>query len=440
MGALDDLLQGGQGSQLAGGIGQDTLQPQGGGGLFGMSPYQQQVLLMSLAHMGQNMQAAASRGRIAPQPFPAGALALLHQNQQREQARADQDRQLQALAASLENNPNVPPEMRGALAAMTRAGNMAGVEAVVAQGMKPRMVERNIGGNIVFAPEDGRGPVQPVGRAAEQWAPDPQNPEMMVEQTTGKRVALDETPSQAAARQQAAADAQYRRQGQLQDRADDRQAQRDAAAAGRAMSQQEAISERNVRNKTAEFAGKLNQGKLPTLQPSINAANSLMANYVQRDDNGNYRVTKPIPGIGPLTDARGAPLVLSEEGKRNRAAVTAVVNDLLALYSGLAVTEPEALRRAQQMMSSGSGYTDQDFINAWKLTLDHYNNTLRNFKAGYGEDVVNRYSSQSGAPYLGDIRPFTPGYQINDTIKGKDGKLYRVTGTDIYNPEVEAVR
>lgn len=430
--ADDNLIQGSFGVDPIGTTGTDLLEARPSG-LFGMSPQQQQMALMMLGHLGQTIQAYGSRGRIAPPPFPIAAIASLMEGQRRDQEKQDALVRVARVADSIQNNPDVPEATRTIAAEMARAGSMAGVDAIVEgqarRAYAPRYQEpRNIEGNIVALPADGVGAPLALGRAAERWEPDPARPGLLRNAVTMEPMAVPLTAADRIAMENAQAD-----------RADERADRRDAAAAKRSEANQAATNERFLARQTDEFAGKLAQGKLPTLLPAINKVNSLLTDYVETDENGNPRVVKPIPGVGPLTDSRGAPIAMSEEGKRNRAAITAVINNMLALYSGLTVTETEALRRTQEMMSSGV-YTDQDFVNAWKSIIDHYNGTLRTFKAGYGQDVVRRYSSQPDAPYLGDIQPFRRGYSPLDTIKGKDGKLYRVVGTDLYNPEVEPVK
>lgn len=157
------------------------------------------------------------------------------------------------------------------------------------------------------------------------------------------------------------------------------------------------------------FANELQQQKIPGLSASITSANTLLKKYEGMD----------IPGLGVVAGSKVIPnWSRSEESKNVRSSLQAVSNDLLNLYSGLAVTLPEAERRELESMQNGT-FTSQDFKNAWPRIVNRYNTVVGNLAAGAGPDVLQRYQSRPGAMSLKPIEPaFTA--QNTDILKRAD--------------------
>lgn len=182
--------------------------------------------------------------------------------------------------------------------------------------------------------------------------------------------------------------------------------------------------EARVDTNTQRFAESLEKVKVPQIITSINRVNDLLKEYVEVDpknEKSPYRIKKDIPGLGYGTTLPGAQFVMGERGNLNRAAIQATVNDLLNMYSGLAVTLPESQRRDLEMMASGK-YGQQDFINAWPKTVEFLNSTIGNLKAGYGPEVLKNYDSRPGAIKLDTINPFNQRLQTKapDGVSQKD--------------------
>lgn len=142
------------------------------------------------------------------------------------------------------------------------------------------------------------------------------------------------------------------------------------------------------------FANELQQNKIPALSASLTTANELLRQYEDKD----------IPGFGVVEGAGMIPNALrGEEAKRVRSAAQAVSNDLLNLYSGLAVTLPESERRELEEMRGGN-FTSQDFKNAWPRIVNRYNSVTGNLKAGASAEVLREYQSRPGAMKLDPIK------------------------------------
>lgn len=177
------------------------------------------------------------------------------------------------------------------------------------------------------------------------------------------------------------------------------QVQRENAAANRQLAilrlemqgdRQRAELERNLDKRVTSFANELQQNKIPALSASITTANDILKNYEGKD----------IPGLGLFVGSKRVPDAMrSEEAKAVRSALQAVSNDLLNLYSGLAVTLPEAERRELEEMKNGD-FTSEDFKNAWPRIVNRYNTVVGNLSAGAGQEVLKEYQSRPGAMRL----------------------------------------
>lgn len=155
----------------------------------------------------------------------------------------------------------------------------------------------------------------------------------------------------------------------------------------------ENTQEQQLQNQTTKFANTLQQNKVPQLASSMTAANDLLKKY----EGGS------IPGFGALSGSSAVPnLMRSEEAKNVRSAVQGVTNDLLNMYSGLAVTLPESERRSLEQMNRGD-FTEADFRNAWPRVVNRFNSVMGSLKAGANPKAVEKYQSQPGAIRLEPI-------------------------------------
>lgn len=155
--------------------------------------------------------------------------------------------------------------------------------------------------------------------------------------------------------------------------------------------------QRNQFNDTRaeKLANELQQNKIPGLQSSIRTANEMLQKYADKD----------IPGFGLVEGSAKIPnAIRPAEATNVRSAVQAVTNDLLNLYSGLAVTLPEADRRELEQMNRGD-FTNKDFKNAWPRIVGRFNSVLGNMRASASTEVVERYASRPGAMSLDPIQP-----------------------------------
>jgi hypothetical protein len=167
-----------------------------------------------------------------------------------------------------------------------------------------------------------------------------------------------------------------------------------AASGDKEAQRREEVLDRNV----TSFANELQQQKIPALSSSITQANNLLRKYENKPD---------IPGVG---FAEGSPKLpnafRSEEANNVRSAIQAVTNDLLNLYSGLAVTLPESERRELEQMRGGD-FTEVDFKNAWPRTVQRYNAVLGNMTASQKPEALKRYQERPGAM---DLKPVMPAF------------------------------
>jgi hypothetical protein len=163
---------------------------------------------------------------------------------------------------------------------------------------------------------------------------------------------------------------------------------------------------RNVDKQVTAFANDLQQNKLPNLSASISSLNSVLGKYEGKDD---------IPGVGVIEGSKLIPgFVRSREAANVKSALQAVSNDLLNLYSGLAVTLPEFERRELEMMANGS-FTEANFKDAWQRTVNRYNSVVGNLRASQNQDVLKEYQSRPGAMRLD---PLTPAFSKEVKDKG----------------------
>lgn len=152
--------------------------------------------------------------------------------------------------------------------------------------------------------------------------------------------------------------------------------------------------QRHVDNTTIKFADDLQKNKVPQAGASISQLNETLGKYN----------SETLPGVGYVKNFGGASFFLSEEGKKVKSQAQAVANDLLAMYSGLAVTLPEAERRQIEQMSSGQ-FSANDFYNAWPTVVNRYNTIIGNIVAGYPQEAVSTYKSRPGAMNLEPLKP-----------------------------------
>ena len=170
-------------------------------------------------------------------------------------------------------------------------------------------------------------------------------------------------------------------------------------------------TEQNVDRQVTQFANELQQQKIPALAASITTANDLLKQYEGKD----------IPGFGIIEGSSKIPsMVRGSEANKVRSAVQGVTNDLLNLYSGLAVTLPESERRELEQMIGGN-FTDIDFKTTWPRIVNRFNTVLGNMGASASPKAVERYKSRPGAMKLDAVAPAfgaKAGPQVGDVVDG----------------------
>lgn len=176
------------------------------------------------------------------------------------------------------------------------------------------------------------------------------------------------------------------------------QLQREATAAQQAAAQAAAQQQRAEKG-AADLAGSFQQGGLPAVYASISSLNNKLLGKKDADQVEGLGVLPSVLNKSGLTR-----WMLSNESKDTRSQVQAVSNDLLKMYSGLAVTLPEAERRALEMMSDGV-FSAQDFANAWPRTVERFNQTVGNLTAGQSPAAVSTYSRRPGAMPTTPVAP-----------------------------------
>ena len=160
--------------------------------------------------------------------------------------------------------------------------------------------------------------------------------------------------------------------------------------------------DRNLDRQVTGFANQLQQTKLPNLGASIVNLNNLLKKYENASD---------IPGVGTIEGSSLIPGFLrSSEGANVKSAIQGVANDLLQLYSGAAVTLPEAERRELEMMVGGA-FSEQNLKDAWPRLVSRFNATVGNLSAGVSDTVRSEYGSRPGAMSL---QPLVPTFGVQD--------------------------
>lgn len=152
--------------------------------------------------------------------------------------------------------------------------------------------------------------------------------------------------------------------------------------------------DKEINADVSTLANRLDQAKVPAVGASIRNLNETLAKYTPQD----------VPGVGYTKNLPLATIMLSPEGKAVKSSISAVANDLMAMYSGLAVTLPEAERRALEEMRDGK-FSAQDFYTAWPRVVARYNQVSGNIAAGVQPEAVQRYSSRPGAVNLAPVMP-----------------------------------
>lgn len=144
-----------------------------------------------------------------------------------------------------------------------------------------------------------------------------------------------------------------------------------------------------------QFANHLQQYKIPGLVASVQSANDLLKKYEGGD----------IPGMGLISGSEKVPNVLrTQEANDVRSAIQGATNDLLNMYSGLAVTLPESERRDLEQMRGGN-YTVEDFKNAWPRVVKRLNTVVGNMKASVPPKALEEYQARPGAMNMNPITP-----------------------------------
>jgi hypothetical protein len=170
------------------------------------------------------------------------------------------------------------------------------------------------------------------------------------------------------------------------------------------------------------FANEIQQNKLPNLSASLTSANDLLRKYEGQQD---------IPGLGVVEGSKWIPgFMRSKEGANVKSALQAVSNDLLNLYSGLAVTVPESERRELEMMATGN-FSEANFKDAWQRTVNRYNTVIGNMGASVSPEILGEYQGRPGAMSLKPLtpafagettKPGTSNYKEGQTATGPGGK------------------
>jgi hypothetical protein len=159
----------------------------------------------------------------------------------------------------------------------------------------------------------------------------------------------------------------------------------------------DAKAERQADQDTQKLSSALVAAKIPLLDTTITTLNNTMRQY---SDAG-----KPLPGMGYAKNLPGAGILLSPEGKVVKSQLQAVANDLLVMYSGLAVTVPESERRSLEMMTSGK-FSEADFRKAWPEVVQRYNSVRGAILGRAPRNIQERYFQQN--PNGGSPDPIMP--------------------------------
>lgn len=138
---------------------------------------------------------------------------------------------------------------------------------------------------------------------------------------------------------------------------------------------------------TQALSKQVEAAALPSLTASMRSVQEELDKYSEGQ----------LPGVGYWA-SNVFPPMNTPEGRKVRAKIQAVANDLLKLYSGGAVTPNEAERRYVEMMARGP-YNEKDFRNAWPLIVARVNNSLKNVRAGYSQEAIAEYTNRGGIDF-----------------------------------------
>lgn len=151
---------------------------------------------------------------------------------------------------------------------------------------------------------------------------------------------------------------------------------------------QSAKDAQQVDKYTAQMSAKLNQSKIPNLEASMTTLNNSIQKYGDK-----------LPGQGYLENALPESMI-GDKGREIKQQVQAVTNDLLNMYSGLAVTDPEAARRAKELGTS-INFGSKDFVRNWPNVVRKYNEIKRSVVGGYSPEVHDNYNLNMGGGWNG---------------------------------------
>lgn len=174
---------------------------------------------------------------------------------------------------------------------------------------------------------------------------------------------------------------------------------------------------------TQALSKHLDANAIPSLMVSMQGVQELLDQYPKGTN---------IPGLGKI-EGNIPDILRGPESNRARSRIQAVVNDLLKLYSGGAVTPNEAERRMVEMLASGK-YSDEDFRNAWPIVVGRFNKTIESMRGGYSPETIAEYEARSGVK-LAPIQPSTKsgGQAAPQVGERRDG--YTFIGGDPADPK-----
>lgn len=203
------------------------------------------------------------------------------------------------------------------------------------------------------------------------------------------------------------------------DRAEDRRSREQIAAEGRALretlarieagkqaqeDQEKADAKKAAADEkaVAQLGTRYNTLKVPQVEASIGMLNDRLKGY-----EGKGTDPKDIPGIGYLQNTRLGMLFKSDEGKEVYSDMMRVGNDLLNMYSGLAVTNPEAARREMEELRSWMN-SPEDYVKNWPNIVQRYNTMRSAVLGGYSPEIQQKFFENRG---MGSRDPLVPAYQ-----------------------------
>jgi hypothetical protein len=132
--------------------------------------------------------------------------------------------------------------------------------------------------------------------------------------------------------------------------------------------------------------------QIPATFQGVNEVNQQLMNLgLKKGGRGN--IVGDVPGFGVLQSITPA-FLLSEEGKNLKGAVIAVTNKMLQAQSGLAVTDKEQKRFAEQIQQ-GTFRTDKDFLEGWKRAVAEFEQNMGTFQGQFHPDVRAEYTKRN---------------------------------------------